>query len=112
MKILKIKTNVNLQSGITLPSGAVVVISEGYTDIKSAKDGYIPSQIATLVYASYEALTSGKTNVNDVQDFNPVFSGLQLSVADYQTKTAEQLLIDTVESELIKIYGAENIEEI
>jgi hypothetical protein len=112
MKAIKINTSVNLNSGITLPSGAIVIISEGYTDIKSTKDGFIPSQIATLLYASLEALQSGKVSINDVADYTPVFQNLQLSVIEYQTKTAEQLLIDTVENELIKVYGAENIEEI
>lgn len=112
MKAIKINTNVNLNSGITLPSGAIVVIAEGYTDVKSTNEGVIPSQIATLLYASLEALKSGKVSINDIADYTPVFSELKLSVADYQTKSAEQLLIDTVESELIKVYGAENIEEI
>ena len=112
MKAIKINTNVNLNSGITLPSGGIVVIAEGYTDVKSTNEGFIPSQIATLLYASLEALQSGKVSINDVADYTPVFSELKLSLADYQTKSAEQLLIDTVESELIKIYGAENIEEI
>lgn len=112
MKAIKINTNVNLNSGITLPSGAIVIIAEGYTDIKSQKDGFIPSQIATLLYASLEALQSGKVSINDVADYTPVFSGLHLSVADYQTKTAEQLLVDTVEAQLVEVYGAENIEEV
>lgn len=112
MKAIKINTNVNLNSGITLPSGAIVIIAEGYTDVKSTKDGFIPSQIATLLYASLEALQSGKVSINDVTDYTPVFSNLQLKISDYQTKTAEQLLIDTVESELVKVYGAEKIEEI
>jgi len=112
MKAIKINTSVNLSSGITLPSGAIVVIAEGYTDVKSTKDGFIPSQIATLLFASLEALQSGKVSINDVADYTPVFSGLQLSIADYQTKTAEQLLVDTVEEQLIAIYGADNIEEV
>jgi hypothetical protein len=37
---------------------------------------------------------------------------LQLSIVDYSTKTAEQLLVDTVEAQLIAVYGAENIEEV
>ena len=109
MKYIQINANVNLKSGITLPSGSVVMIAEGYTDIKSAKDGFIPSQIATLLYASLEALQSGKVNINEVEDFNPVFSGLQLSISDYETKTAESLLVDTIETALKKIYGNENV---
>jgi hypothetical protein len=49
-------------------------------------------------------MQSGKVSINDVADYKPVFSGLQLSIVDYSTKTAEQLLIDTakntVEAEL------------
>jgi hypothetical protein len=109
MKYIQINTNVNLQSGITLPSGSVVVIAEGYVDIKSTKDGFIPSQIATLVYASLDALQSGKVNINEVEDFNPVFSGLQLSIQDYETKTAQDLLVATIYNELSKVYGTENV---
>lgn len=112
MKAIKINTNVNLSSGITLPSGSIVVIAEGYTDVKNQKDGFIPSQIATLLFASLEAFQSGKVSINDVADYLPVFQNLQLSLVDYSTKTAEQLLVDTVESELIKVYGEENIKEI
>jgi len=109
MKYIQINSNVNLKSGITLPSGSVVMIAEGYVDIKSTKDGYIPSQIATLLYASLDALQSGKVNINEVQDFNPVFSGLQLSISDYETKTAESLLVDTIENSLKNIYGENNV---
>jgi len=34
---------------------------------------------------------------------------LELSIADYQTKTAEALLVTAVEGALVAIYGAENI---
>lgn len=109
MKYIQINSNVNLQSGITLPSGSVVVIAEGYVDIKSTKDGFIPSQIATLLYASLDALISGKSSINDIADYNPVFSGLQLSIQDYETKTAQDLLVLTIYNELSKVYGSENI---
>ena len=109
MKYIQINSNVNLQSGITLPSGSVVVIAEGYVDIKSTKNGFIPSQIATLLYASLDALTSGKSSINDIADYNPVFSGLQLSISDYETKTAQDLLVGTIYNELSKVYGSENI---
>ena len=68
--------------------------------------------LKALFFASLEAMKSGKVSINDVADYTPVFSGLQLSVVDYSTKAAEQLLVDTVEAELIAVYGAENIEEV
>jgi len=112
MKALKINQPVNLNSGIAIPSGSIVVIAEGYADVKSTKDGMIPSQIATFLYVSEAAIAAGKSPIIDIADYNPVFSGLQLSVADYQTKTAESLLIDAVQSSLDQIYGVENVEEI
>ena len=107
---IKINSAVGLSSGISIPSGSVVTIAEGYADVKSEADGIIPAQVATFVYASEAAYTSGLDPVQGVADFNPVFSGLELSVADYETKAAQALLVDAVKDELVAIYGAENIE--
>jgi hypothetical protein len=107
---IKINTTVNLSSGLAIPTGAVVTIAEGYAAIKDQKEGVIPAQVATFVYASEAAYTQGLDPVSGVADFNPVFSGLELSVVDYATKTAEQLLIDAVYGSLSDVYGAENIE--
>lgn len=112
MKALKINQPVKLNSGIAIPSGSIVVIAEGYCDVKSTKDGMIPSQVSTFLYVSESAIAQGKSPIGDIADYNPVFSGLQLSVADYQTKTAESLLIDAVQSSLDQVYGVENVEEI
>jgi hypothetical protein len=120
MKAISILTSVNLTSGLSIPSGSVVVIAEGYADVKSqtqpnpitGKEAFIPAQIATFVFASVQALAEGKAPIQGIQDFNTTFSNLELSVADYQTKTAESLLIDAVQSSLNQIYGVENVEEI
>ena len=106
---IKINTSVNLSSGLSIPAGSVVTIAEGYADIKSVKDGIIPAQVATFVFASEAAYQQGLEPVSGVADFNPVFGGLELSIADYQTKTAEALLVTAVEGALVAIYGAENI---
>ena len=50
------------------------------------------------------------TPVQVVADFNPVFSGLELAVADYQNKAAEALLIDAVKGALAGVYGEANVE--
>jgi hypothetical protein len=55
--------------------GSVCVIAEGYADVKSQKDGVIPAQIATFVFASVEALAQGKAPIQGIQDFNTTFSG-------------------------------------
>ena len=107
MKAIQINASVNLTSGLSIPSGSVCVIAEGYADVKSQKDGVIPAQIATFVFASVEALAQGKAPIQGIQDFNTTFSGLELSVSDYETKSAELLLINAVESALEAIYPNE-----
>ena len=104
MKAIKINSAVNLTSGLAIPSGSVVVIAEGYADIKSTKDGFIPSQIATFVYANEQAIVEGKSPIPDIADFNPVFSDLKLSISDYATLSAESLLINSVYNALSNIY--------
>jgi len=112
MQAIQINTLVNLTSGLTIPSGSVVVIAEGYADVKSQKDGVIPAQIATFVYASVEALAQGKAPIQGIQDFNTTFSNLELSVVSYETIPAESLLVNAVYDALVTIYGAENVEQI
>ena len=112
MKAILINSPVNLTSGLSIPSGSVCVIAEGYADVKSQKDGVIPAQIATFVFASVEALAQGKAPIQGIQDFNTTFSGLELSVADYETLAAETLLINAVESALEAIYGVDNVDVI
>jgi len=107
MKAIQINTSVNLTSGLSIPSGSVVVIAEGYADIKSQKDGIIPAQIATFVFASEQALAEGKAPIQGIEDFNTTFSGLELTVASYESLSAEVLLINAVESALEKIYPAQ-----
>ena len=104
MQVIKINQPVNLTSGLSIPSGSVCVIAEGYADVKSQKDGVIPAQIATFVFASVEALAQGKAPIQGIQDFNTTFSGLELSVSDYETKSAEVLLVNAVFNALDLIY--------
>ena len=107
MKAILINTSVNLTSGLSIPSGSVVVIAEGYADIKSQKDGIIPAQIATFVFASVQALAEGKAPIQGIQDFNTTFSGLELSVTDYETLAAESLLVNAVFNALDSIYPSQ-----
>ena len=107
---IKINSAVNLSSGLSIPSGSVVAIAEGYADVKSEKDGIIPAQVATFLYASEDAYNNDLAPVQGVADFNPVFSGLELAVADYQSKSAESLLIDAVKGALVAVYGEGSVE--
>jgi len=104
MKAIKINSNVNLTSGLSIPSGSVVVIAEGYASVKDQKDGIIPAQIATFVFASVGALAEGKAPIQGIQDFNTTFSNLELSVDAYETISAEALLIYAVYDALNAIY--------
>jgi hypothetical protein len=112
MKAISILTTVNLTSGLSIPSGSVCVIAEGYADVKSQKDGIIPAQIATFVFASVQALAEGKAPIQGIEDFNNTFSNLELSVVAYETIPAESLLVNAVYDALAAIYGAENVEQI
>ena len=120
MKAIQINSNVNLTSGLSIPSGSVCVIAEGYADVKAqtqanpttGKSAFIPAQIATFVFASVEALAQGKAPIQGIQDFNTTFSNLELSVVAYETIPAESLLVNAVYDALVAIYGAENVEVI
>lgn len=107
MKAVKINTVVNLTSGLSIPSGSICVIAEGYADVKSQKDGVIPAQVATFLYASESAMTEGKAPIQGVEDFNTTFSNLELTVVNYETKTAEELLVNAVYDALNDVYPSQ-----
>jgi hypothetical protein len=110
MKYIKINTIVNLTSGIEIPSGSAVIIAEGYADVKAQVEGLIPAQIATFVYASYEAMIEGKQALQGIADFNTTFSYAKLPVEAFETVPAETLLITAVYDDLVLIYGESNVE--
>jgi hypothetical protein len=110
MKYIKINTEVNLTSGIEIPSGSVVIIAEGYADVKSQVDGLIPAQIATFVFASFEAMASGKEALQGIADFNTTFQYSKLTVEAFETVPAETLLITAVYNDLALVYGESNLE--
>jgi hypothetical protein len=104
MKAIQINSAINLTSGLSIPSGSLVVISEGYANIKDQKNGIIPAQISTSVFTNATALAEGKSSIQGIEDFNTSFSGLELSVTAYETQPAETLLIDAIFGALNLIY--------
>jgi hypothetical protein len=110
MKYIKINTTVNLTSGIEIPSGSVVIIAEGYADVKGQVEGMIPAQIATFVYASFEAMASGKEALQGIADFSTTFQYSKLPVEAFETVPAETLLITAVFEDLALVYGESNLE--
>jgi hypothetical protein len=106
MKAIQINATVNLNNGLQIPSGSVVVIAEGLAQVILQKDGLIPAQIVSGVYTTKDNYETGKAPVdgNSISDFNPAMYNLQLSVASYQTVTAETLLVEAVYNSLDAVY--------
>jgi len=110
MKYIKIKTTVNLTSGVEIPSGSAVIIAEGYADVKNQVDGLIPAQIGTSVYATIQSMIDGKQPLQGIADFNTTFSYAKLPVGAFETVPAETLLITAVYDDLVLVYGEPNVE--
>lgn len=106
MKAIKINAPVNLNSGLQVPPGSVVVISEGLAQLFKTAGGLIPAQIATDVYTSVSNYETGKAPVDrsSVADFNPVRYDVKLPVAAYETQTAQDLLLTAVYMGLEQVY--------
>ena len=106
MKAIKINTPINLNSGLQVPPGSVVVISEGLAQLFKTAGGLIPAQIATDVYTSVSNYEAGKAPVDrsSVADFNPVRYDVKLPVAAYETQTAQDLLLTAVYMGLEQVY--------
>ena len=106
MKAIKINAPVNLNSGLQVPPGSVVVISEGLAQLFKTQGGLIPAQIATDVYTSVANYETGKAPVDrsSVADFNPVRYDVKLPVAAYETQTAQDLLLTAVYMGLEQVY--------
>jgi TRAP-type uncharacterized transport system substrate-binding protein len=73
MKALKINAPVNLNTGATLSSGSLVVITEGLAQVFTTKEGSMNAQIVNAVYTSVEAFESGEGDLgfqdNDAETF-------------------------------------------
>lgn len=106
MKAIKINTIVNLNNGLQVQSGSISVISEGLAQLFLEKEGLIPAQIVSNVYSSVTNYENGKAPIDgsSIADFNPAMYNLQLSVENYKTKTAEDLLINAVYDSLNLVY--------
>jgi hypothetical protein len=106
MKAIQINATVNLNNGLQIPSGSVAVISEGLAQVFATKDGVIPAQIISNVYTTKDNYETGKAPVdgNSIADFNPAMYNLSLSVVEYQTVSAETLLVEAVYNSLDAVY--------
>ena len=112
MKAIQINTIVLLTNGLAIPPGAVNVIGEGLAQIVLQKDGLIPAQIVSSVYVNKSTYEEGKTPVdgNSIAEFETALYNLNLSVSNYETQTAQDLLVTTVFDYLSTIYAATDLE--
>lgn len=112
MKAIQINAIVNLTNGLAIPSGSVVVISEGLAQVFAQKDGLIPAQIVNYVYINKASYEDGKYPVdgNSIADFQTALYNLNLSLTNYETQTAQDLLVNAVFEYLATVYTAENLE--
>jgi hypothetical protein len=108
MKAIQINTTVLLNNGLAIPSGAVNVIGEGLAQIVLQKDGFIPAQIVSQVYVNKSTYEEGKAPVdgNSISDFQTALYNLNLTVANYETQTAQDLLVSAVYDYLATVYTA------
>jgi hypothetical protein len=108
MKAIQINTTVLLNNGLAIPSGAVNVIGEGLAQVFAQKDGLIPAQIVSAVYVNQSSFEDGKAPVdgNSISDFQTALYNLNLTVANYETQTAQDLLVSAVYDYLATIYSA------
>jgi hypothetical protein len=108
MKAIQINTTVLLNNGLAIPSGSVNVINEGLAQVFAQKDGLIPAQIVSSVYVNKSSFEDGKAPVdgNSIADFQTALYDLKLTVANYETQTAQDLLITAVYDYLSTIYSA------
>ena len=112
MKAIQINTIVNLTNGLQIPSGSVVVICEGLAQVFAQKDGLIPAQIVSNVYVNKSTYEEDKAPIdgNSIADFQTALYNLNLTVANYETQTAEDLLVTAVYDYLATIYAPSDLE--
>lgn len=111
MKAIQINTIVKLTNGLAIPDGAVVVISEGLAQVFAQKDGLIPAQIVNTVYVNKSAFETGLAPVdgNSIADFQTALYNLNLTVANYETQTAQDLLVTAVYDYLSTVYASTDL---
>ena len=105
MKAIKINTEVNLNTGLKLDPGSVVILYNGSAALNGMVKDIIPCTIITGVYVSELFYLGGKGQVDtgSILDFNTQ-NYYNLTLEAYQTETAEDLLTNAVLQYLDNIY--------
>jgi len=108
MKAIKIISPINTTTGEPIPAGAIVLLSNAYSNIDAEKDNLIPCQIPCKVYASEQFYLDGKEPLYNIADFNASFGDLMATSEQFEP--IRQFLLAVVEARLVSIYGNENVE--
>lgn len=105
MKAIKINTEVNLNTGLQLDPGSVVILYNGSAALNGMVKDIIPCTIVTGVYVSELFYLEGKGQVDpgSILDFNTQ-NYYNLTLKAYQTETAEDLLTNAVLQYLDNVY--------
>jgi hypothetical protein len=103
MKAIKINEEVQLTNGIEIPSGAICILSEFYSNVVAVKDELIPTQIAILTYSSLAAYNAGKTPVTEVADYSSPITA-QVPVRIFETESQEFIFTSFASEYLETIY--------
>lgn len=105
MKAIKINTEVNLNTGLQLSPGSVVILNNGSAALNGMVKDIIPCTIVTGVYVSELFYLDGKNCVDpgSIVDFNTE-NYYNLTLQAYQSETAEDLLTNAVLQYLNNIY--------
>lgn len=105
MKAIKINTEVNLNIGLQLSPGSVVILYNGIAALNGMANDIIPCTIVTGVYVSELFYLEGKGQVdpNSIIDFNTQ-NYYNLTLKAYQSETAEDLLTNAVLQYLNNVY--------
>jgi len=104
LKALKINSEINLNTGDKISSGAIFVLAEELVNIKYMENDTIPCQMVGNLYISLSAYNSGKSSVVGIQDFSPSFYNLKLPVSVYVNGNAQDISIGVVKQYLETIY--------
>jgi hypothetical protein len=119
MKALKIKTTIPTNTGddVTIPAGAIVVMSEIYLPLKDSKPtGDVPFRVGIDVYSSAKSYGDKKKLINQFlvgttfpgsqpnQPSADLVIAAEIPAADYTATKAETLFINTVKAELEKVF--------
>ena len=102
MKAIQFNKVINLKNGLTIPTGALIVMGENYFNVSNILNGLIPSQFGLQTYVNAAAYAAGKeaVNPNSITEFTPLVS-TAVSLADYTAKGADNIAAQAVKQALI-----------